>query len=225
MICPHCNTGVYVNFSESTFVTYESKSGLITHYWAIRHGQCPECKEAIIYLKKSPFKRTSAGQWIPTGSPPTERLAEPQSGSRPCPAEVPADLAKDFTEAAAVLSISPQASAALTRRSLQHLLREYAHTKAKDLADQIDEVISAGVLPSSLSEQLDAVRNIGNFAAHVQKSKHSGEVLPVEPQEAEWNLDVLEELFDHLFVKPAKAKARKDELNKKLAAAGKAQIP
>ena len=74
-------------------------------------------------------------------------------------------------------------------------------------------------------EQLDAVRNIGNFAAHPQKSTSTGEIIPIEPQEAEWNLDVLEELFDHFFVKPAKAKARKDELNKKLAEAGKPLLP
>jgi hypothetical protein len=112
--------------------------------------------------------------------------------------------------------LSAQASAALSRRCLQHLLRTYGGATKKDLADQIQEVIASNHLPSSLSSQLDAVRNIGNFAAHPQKSTSSGEILSVEPQEAEWNLDVLEELFDHYFVKPAKAKARKDELIKNL---------
>jgi hypothetical protein len=72
---------------------------------------------------------------------------------------------------------------------------------------------------------LDAVRHIGNFAAHPLKSTSTGEIIPVEPHEAEWNLDVLEELFDHFFVKPAKAKARREELNKKLVEAGKPQLP
>jgi hypothetical protein len=53
------------------------------------------------------------------------------------------------------------------------------------------------------------------------KSKASGEILPVEPGEAEWNLDTLESLFDYYFVQPAIVKRKKDTLNKKLAEAGK----
>jgi hypothetical protein len=36
-----------------------------------------------------------------------------------------------------------------------------------------------------------------------------------------WNLDVLESLFDFLFVQPAALKAKRDALDKKLKAAGK----
>ena len=45
--------------------------------------------------------------------------------------------------------------------------------------------------------------------------------MPVDPDEAEWNLDVLESLFDFYFVQPARAKAKRDALNKKLTDAGK----
>ena len=65
---------------------------------------------------------------------------------------------------------------------------------------------------------------IGNFAAHPIKSKHTGEVLPVEPGEAEWNLDVLESLFDFYYVQPATLKAKKDALSKKLKEAGKSPV-
>ena len=51
--------------------------------------------------------------------------------------------------------------------------------------------------------RLDAVRNIGNFAAHPIKSLGSGEIMDVEPGEAEWSLDVLKELFGFYFVRPA----------------------
>ena len=68
---------------------------------------------------------------------------------------------------------------------------------------------------------MDAVRHIGNFAAHPIKSTNTGEILPVESGEAEWNLDVLEGLFDFYFVAPAKLQNRKDQLNAKLKEAGK----
>lgn len=42
------------------------------------------------------------------------------------------------------------------------------------------------------------MRNIGNFAAHPLKDTSTGEILPVEAGEAEWNLETLEALFDFL---------------------------
>lgn len=135
--------------------------------------------------------------------------------------EVPKEYADDFKEACITLRDSAKASAALSRRCLQHLLREEAKVKRGTLYDEIQEVLSSGNLPSHLCDSLDAVRNIGNFAAHPMKSKSSGEIVEVEPGEAEWNLDVLEGLFDFYFVQPAKMKARKAALNKKLQDAGK----
>jgi hypothetical protein len=61
----------------------------------------------------------------------------------------------------------------------------------------------------------------GNFAAHPMKSQQSGAVLDVEPGEAEWNLDVLEQLFDFFYVQPAILAAKRAALNKKLEEAGK----
>ena len=58
----------------------------------------------------------------------------PKSGNRPVPPEVPSNLAEDFIEACVVLSDSPKASAALSRRCLQTLLREYAEVKKSDLS-------------------------------------------------------------------------------------------
>lgn len=120
-----------------------------------------------------------------------------------------------------VLPDSAKASAALSRRCLQQLLRDFEKVKPGNLADEIQEVIDRGKLPSHIAESIDAVRNIGNFAAHPAKSQKTGEIVPVEPGEAEWNLNVLESLFDFYFVQPAVVKQKREALNKKLAEAGK----
>ena len=137
------------------------------------------------------------------------------------PTEVPPEIVQDYKEACLVLSDSPKASAALSRRCLQNLLRAAACIKPGDLSVEIQQVLDSGKLPTQIAENIDAIRHIGNFAAHPNKSKSTGEVLPVELGEAEWNLDVLESLFDFYFVQPARAKAKRDLLNKKLADAGK----
>ena len=154
-----------------------------------------------------------------------EFLAYPRYVSRPIPSEVPSPYRDDFSEACKVLADSPKASAALSRRCLQALLKDKAGTKKRDLADQIDEVIQSGNVPPHVQRELHAVRVIGNFAAHPTKSTATGEIIDVEPGEAEWNLDVLESLFEFYFVQPALTASRTAALNVKLKAAGKPELP
>jgi hypothetical protein len=62
------------------------------------------------------------------------------------------------------------------------------------------------------------------FGAHPIKSTSTGEIVEVEPGEAQWNLDVLDSLFDFYFVAPSKTQARKAALNIKLVEVGKTPI-
>lgn len=107
---------------------------------------------------------------------------------------------------------------------MQTILRDLAGVKVGNLSAEIQEVISNGQLPSRIEQQLDAVREIGNLAAHPTKDQNTGAVIEVEPGEADWNIDVLEALFDHYFVKPAIDQKRKDAINQKLRKAGRRPI-
>ncbi|KAG8152165.1 hypothetical protein BFF94_018385 [Burkholderia catarinensis] len=173
---------------------------------------CPACDDAIIYLH---------GQAATSKPEVGPLLSYPKSSGRlRAPAEVPAHIAEDYHEACAVRGDSPKASAALSRRCLQFVLRENGFAQ-KDLAPAIQAVLDAKILPAALADNVDAIRNIGNFAAHPMKDSSTNQILPVEPHEAEWNLDVLEELFDFFYVQPEKARQRRAALDAKLAAAGK----
>ena len=154
-------------------------------------------------------KRLGAGSCIPKIGRKTTR-----------PVTVLPDQAEDYNEACMVLLDSSKASAALSRRCLQALLNSPGF-KHNELAKAIDAVLVTKALPSSLAENLDAIRNTGNFAAHPMKDTNSGAILPVDPHEAEWNLEVLEGLFDFYYVQPAKDQARRLALNAKLGQAGK----
>ncbi|MCJ7670124.1 MAG: DUF4145 domain-containing protein [Dehalococcoidia bacterium] len=210
MICPHCLIGFHEEWKE----TGMGKDSEFT--WTYKVTQCSECKRFVIYLG------TYTG---PYNSEKNAFLVYPKAISRsPLPKEVPEKYAEDYKEACLVLADSPKASAALSRRCLQNLLREVAGVKPDDLSKEIQEVINSGKLPSDLSEAIDAIRNIGNFATHPNKSKHTGEIYDVEPGEAEWSLDVLEGLFDFYFVRPTKLKEKKDALNKKLKNGGKPEM-
>jgi uncharacterized protein DUF4145 len=88
------------------------------------------------------------------------------------------------------------------------------------LSKEIDQVLRTGI-PSHLLRAIDAVRQIGNFAAHPMKSTNTGEIMDVEPGEAEWLLDVLESVFDFYYVQPAELDKKRNALNAKLQEAGK----
>jgi hypothetical protein len=123
-----------------------------------------------------------------------------------------------------VLPISEKASAALSRRCLQAILSCQGYAQ-RDLAQQIDALLNeqdpAKAISSGLRTTVDAIRNFGNFSAHPVTDQTTLQVIDVEPQEAEWCLDILEEMFDHYYVRPAEAAARKAALDAKLSAAGK----
>lgn len=207
MKCPHCAVEIHPAFSHE-WIRGGTRIGVekgLTTNWATESMECPACVKAIVVLLKG-----------------SERVVVyPKSAGRlPAPLTVPPDQAEDYNEACMVLLDSPKASAALSRRCLQALLNSQGF-KHNDLAKAIDAVLVTKALPSSLAENLDAIRNTGNFAAHPMKDTNSGAILPVEPHEAEWNLEVLEGLFDFYYVQPAKDQARRLALNAKLGQAGK----
>jgi len=212
MKCPHCLT----DFHHEEVLHYLETDDEGNWYAAV--CRCAACQKIIVRLG---LTDGNVGRADDIAS----YLVRPKiAGRPPTPPEVPNVYAEDYKEACLVVADSPKASAALSRRCLQHILRGEAKVKPSDLFSEIEEVISRGTLPSHIAEGLDAVRNIGNFAAHPIKSKSTGDIVPVEPGEADWNLDVLESLFDFYFVAPAKTKARKDALNLKLKDAGKPPV-
>lgn len=224
--CPHCLT--VVRFEE---VRVNGSSGLC-RLAVSDFEQTPKHKPYIVYLSKCPncgkfiLSMCSAVEVASKNNPYRDQddfvLLRPNASDRPVPTEVPEIIAQDYAEAALVLPISSKASAALSRRCLQNVLTEAGKSTKKNLAEQIAEVLPK--LPSHLGEQIDAIRTIGNFAAHPIKSQASGSIVEVEPGEAEWNLDVLDLLFDYYYVQPEIARKKRENLDKKLQEAGKPPI-
>lgn len=217
MKCPHCLTTFHDQWKE--FYLNEDKDG----FWSVFICTCPACNRMVVNLARGAGIQAlpdNKGKRI--SSIEMRRVVHPKVASRTPPSQyVPEVYAKDYLEACLVLSDSPKASAALSRRCLQALLRDVVGVKPGSLDKEIQQVIDSGKFPSHISEDLDAVRTIGNFAAHPLKSQSSGEIIEVEPGEAEWTLDVLESLFDFLFVHPEVAREKRKALNAKLEEAGK----
>jgi Domain of unknown function (DUF4145) len=217
MKCPHCRVDYHDNIGTTDL------GQDIENYWEIHSQLCPNCKKLIFSLVNYVFEETKGptGMRFASKKNISNILIRPKAANRPpVPIEVPAQFS-DYKEACLVLADSSKASAALSRRCLQNILRDKLGIKKKDLSQEIQEVLDKAMFPSDILESIDSIRNIGNFAAHPIKSQSSGEILEVEPHEADWNLDVLEMIFDFLFVRPATIKRKRDALNLKLADTGK----
>jgi hypothetical protein len=202
--CPHCLTSFHAQTS-----TFNIGDGDIQFYWALVWQKCPACEKFVIALSRSPSRAFEPSEAF---------IVYPRAVARkPIPGGVPTKVADDYKEACLVFADSPKASAALSRRCLQTILREHAKVRPQDLSKEIDDVLASKQLPTYIADDIDAIRHVGNFAAHPMKSTNTGEIVDVEPGEADWLLNVLEELFDHYFVGPAEAKKKRDALNAKLA--------
>ncbi|MBM4053154.1 MAG: DUF4145 domain-containing protein [Planctomycetes bacterium] len=209
MKCPHCLES-YHDFYEVILVGNDTNGN-----WGIISRKCPSCDRIILALGNG--KITSVGGRHSFEFIKEERLIYPRSQSRvPLSKDIPEEFAQEYREACSILADSSRASAAISRRCLFRLLREKAHVKSSNLANAIQEVIDSGNLPPYLAETINDVKKISNFAAHPIKSERTGEVVDIEPGEADWNLDVLESLFNFYFVQPAIIRKKREILNLKL---------
>lgn len=226
MSCPHCGITFDAEREKSVQVIDETDgNNTIATIW-----HCPSCRKLTIsmqrFARRTPASppRSTGFQGMPGVGFEEHQVFPRTTGRPPTPPEVVnADpkLVEWYTQACLTLNDSPMASAALSRRCLQHILRDHLGAPKSNLDKEIDWIIKNNKVTPELSVQLDAVRHVGNFAAHPVKVEHSGEIADVEPDEAGWSIEVLEGLFQHVFVAPAVARARIVAMNEKLAASGK----
>lgn len=215
MKCPHCLVFIHVGRPHIQFLGHEPiELGGHPFYWT-KTMTCPNCQKLIVWLSSSTSKSGSSGPGPerPIGIQ-TDTLVRPRGTNRPpVPPEVDEEFAADYKEACLILADSPNASAALSRRCLQLLLRGKGGVNHGTLYQEIQEVLNSGKLPPGLAEVIEVVRKVGNAAAHPMHN-NAGVITPVDEWEAEWCLEVLEALFDHYFVAPARNQERLNRLSR-----------
>jgi hypothetical protein len=150
MKCPHCT----VAFSSNYDTELIDRPGEYTGWWT-RTARCPECQEFVIEVAQvAKREHLVFAQWF---------MVYPRGANRgPVPDSVPAPIAEDYIEACNVLPISPKASAALSRRCLQNILRSHGY-QAKQLWQEIDLILAETdttmAIPTNLRLSIDGIRH------------------------------------------------------------------
>jgi hypothetical protein len=112
---------------------------------------------------------------------------------------VPEDIRADLDEAKKCFAVSAwRGASVMARRAMQSAAIEKGATK-KQLSDQVAELTNCGKITLDLKEWADAVRWVGNDAAHP-----GGQ--PVVKEDAEEVLKLAEQFLHVLYVAPAIAK-------------------
>jgi hypothetical protein len=194
--CPYCNTKTTItntySVKEETF-TIENADGerLLRTEWIV----CPneECKRITLTLLL--YSCRWNGKWEKIDLIKSWRLL-PGSYAKAFPDYIPLALKQDYEEASAIIDLSPKASATLSRRCIQGIIRDFWGVKKSRLIDEIN-AIQDKVDPLTWNS-IDAVRKVGNIGAHMEKDINL--IIDVEPNEAYLLIQLIELLFEEWYI-------------------------
>lgn len=198
LTCPHCRTNTTINgndscSSESELVIDNSDGHRIADItWVV----CPniECRKLSLFVTLCEYN-FRPHIWE-RGAVIKEWRLIPESKSKIYPDYIPIALRQDYEEAISIVELSPKASATLSRRCLQGMIRDFWGVKKGRLVDEI-MAIEEKVDPLTW-KSIDAIRKVGNIGAHMEKDIDL--IIDVEPKEAHLLVQLIEMLFDEWYV-------------------------
>ena len=121
----------------------------------------------------------------------------PQSEAKPQPDYIPAAIVEDYNEACLIRDLSPKASATLSRRCLQGMIRDFWKVKGKpNLWEEIEAIDDK--VDELTWKAIHGVREIGNIGAHMKEDINL--IVNVEPKEAQVLIGLIEMLFKDWYV-------------------------
>ncbi|OWJ59388.1 DUF4145 domain-containing protein [Paraburkholderia caledonica] len=196
--CPYCNkiaTILDPNLNRSRHV-FDNQNKLGQLVLSTTVTVCPndECREFTISANLNRAKYQP--NLILLGAPIQTWKLKPQSEAKPFPDYIPSAIRQDYEEACLIADLSPKASATLSRRCLQGIIRDYWKITKSRLVDEI-AALKDKIDPTTW-QAIDSVRNIGNIGAHMEKDINL--IIDVEPAEASLLLRLIEVLLKEWYI-------------------------
>lgn len=199
--CPFCNrdatlqTQDYVSGGKP-FIIQDPAEGHKYLMWYYVVCPNPKCKKFTlrIGLFQCGYNKQEA-EWQPGETIRTWDLV-PSSRAKAFPDYVPKPILDDYNEACLISDLSPKASATLSRRCLQGILRDFWKVKPGNLANEIDQIKDK--TDPLTWDAIDSVRRVGNIGAHMEKDINL--IVDVDPNEAEMLIGLIEILIKDWYV-------------------------
>lgn len=193
--CSYCGqTGRPSERKQET--SFDQKSVALMRVLDCPNPDCAKPTFEAFVCKRELVDGPAASKHWATGAPIASWRLLPASRARVWPNYIPAAVVQDYTEACVTENLSPKASAALSRRCLQSLIRDYFKISRGRLIDEINDLEDK--VEADLLEALHAIRAVGNIAAHPERDPAI--VVDVESGEASAMIDLLELLIEETYV-------------------------
>lgn len=201
--CPHCERAVTISSSNHSYsyhdLEIENASG--KHRLGTTFIICPNIKcrkySLIATLHKIAKSRAHTGVYnVTLGDKVAQWSLVPASGSKHFAEYIPKGIRDDYEEACLIQDLSPKASATLSRRCLQGMLRDFWGVKTGKLNNEIEQIKERIGLETWAA--IDAVRRLGNIGAHMEEDINV--IISVDPEEAKLLIRLVETLMDEWYV-------------------------
>ena len=209
--CPHCNMlQTVTDAMENELRSYHSTENpsFANIGFRIKTIKCanPSCAQFCFSLTAgAPRKHYHTGYNWDWSNALYSGQVYPSPSGKPQPDYIPKAIVEDYQEACLIKDLSPKASAALARRAVQGIIRDFAGIKKATLNAEINELqakVKSGDADRSISleavEAIDHIRSVGNIGAHMEKDVNL--IIDVLPDEAEQMIAILELLFQEFYV-------------------------
>ncbi len=200
--CPFCDRDTTITYTCATDhfnLQLDNADG--GRYFATQLIVCPnpKCRKFALALSMYEYdksadqygrERWALGKFLRTWN------LIPPSSAKVFPGYVPKAVRDDYVEACLIKDLSPKASATLSRRCLQGIIRDFWKVPKGRLVDEIEAIKDK---TDALTWQaIDAVRKIGNIGAHMEKDINV--IVDVEPNEAQKLIALIELLVKDWYV-------------------------
>lgn len=195
LTCPFCDS-VFPLID----ATYQKRQ-LLFHYdrpendycFMAHMFRCPSCGKVSSFAVGTGSETSEITKWL-----------YPISTAKHFPEYVPETIRNDYEEAYAIVSLSPKASATLSRRCLQGMIHHFWGIKEKNLNAEITSL--KGKIDAGQWSAIDALRKIGNIGAHMENDINL--IVDIDHHEAEQLLHLIELLVKEWYI----ARHERDEL-------------
>ena len=123
---------------------------------------------------------------------------QPRSNARLYPDYVPEYIQQDYKEAFLIVELSPRASAVLSRRCIQSIIRDCWNCKESNLSKAIQSI--SNKIDEQTLQVLNAIRQIGNAGAHPDKDTEV--IVDISSEDATKLLKSIEFLIEECYITP-----------------------
>lgn len=131
-------------------------------------------------------------------------ILRPRGMVKPFPDYIPKGILADYKEACLIKELSPKASATLSRRCLQGMVRDFWGVKEKNLYEEINAIKEK--VSAEIWDAIDAIRQIGNIGAHMEKDIDL--IIDVNSDEAELLIQLIENLLKDWYIEKEQRRLR-----------------